>query len=302
MKKYTSRFFAIALCFLFVFISGCGHSREVNIYRKSAHAFHEDGWFYVFTREGLIDEDADDSHLQKYIFRGINLRYRFDDDYIEVVQQQAKDKVITQRIAPGILLLGAGAEEEKHDMEIIYSILEEARNKGDAYLLGLDPTDYHFDTIDKETFFQLMREALSKEPKQQGPHDSYWDVPEYAMLCEPHYLNGYKFQIGFVNEMATVDGLYIDVLYETGDEYKDYVQLSDLVETNKATTEQSQAFKEIQEIVEGVKKNDSFIYGANDYKDKIIADIDFSRLYSFLNDLHNVKLERYNDGVPVTLN
>ena len=112
-------------------------------------------------------------------------------------------------------------------------------------------------------------------------------------MTEPEYLSDYKFQIGFVSDMGTIDVIYIDVLYRTGDAYNDYIQLSDMVDDGTASTEQIQAFDLIKSISDGIVRDNTFMYEYGANKNKNIANIDFSRLYNFLNDIENDNYNKY---------
>ena len=284
------------------FFSGCGSKElEVAFYRKVARESLENGWVYTFVNEGYKDENADDSHLIKYSFFGMNIRYKYDDNYIQkIVREPESDRghTITQIVVPPFLALGDGSEAEKRDMQLIDSILD-YENKSVEDLLALDPDDYSFEVIDKEMFFRLMKTALTSEPQKESKDITYWDKPGHAFLTEPMYLSGYKFQIAFLQETGCVDELYIDVLYQTGDGYKDYVQLSDMVDNQTATAEQKQAFATIRSIVDDIKESESYIANADGYKEDVIGGVDFSRLYNFLKNIHENKFELYTEDPHV---
>lgn len=290
----------LVLVIISAFFSACGGTEdfEVKFYRKVARETLDNGWVYTFVNDGLKDENADDSDLIKYSFFGINLRYKYDDNYVRKVVHEPespdKGKPFTEIIIPPCLLLGDGSEAEKRDMQLIDTILD-YKNKSVEDLLALNPDDYEFEVIDKAMFFRLMKTALTSEPQKEGNDQAYWDKPTYAFYTEPTYLSGYKFQIAFLQETGCVDELYIDVLYQTGDDYKDYVQLSDLVDNQTATAEQKQVFDNIVKIVADIKENENFIVNAAEYKDKKIGEVDFSRLYNFLNNIHKNNFKVYNE-------
>lgn len=253
----------------------------IKFYRKVARRTLDNGWVYTFTREGT--KDGDDSNVIKYIFYGINVKYKYAEKYGGVSSEQNLDT--------GWLLFSQCSEAEKRDAELISSILSNA--KTDEELLALDPNDYTFEVLDKDMFFELMREALTGEPQAEGTDQNYWDNPYFAFLEEQAYLDGYKFQICCLNETGLIDGMFIDVLYKTGEGATEYDQLSDLVATGKATAEQTEVFELIQSIASDIKENTSYISNAESYRDKIVDGIDFSRLYDFLNDMHNNRFEDY---------
>lgn len=289
----------IGLILSMVMLSSCGFN--VKFYRKIARETLNNGWVYTFENDGYKDKNADDSDLIKYSFSGINLRYKYDDNYIQnivrIPESERGGDPYTEITVPPFLMLGEGSDAEKRDMELIEKILDSKNSVED--LLALDPDDYEFEVVDKEMFFRLMRTALTGEPQKESKIKSYWEKPSYAFLNEQTYIEGYKFQIAFLQGTGLVDELFIDVLYRTGDGYKDYVQLSDLVENNTATEEQKQVFDVITKIRSDIKEQDIYIANADDYKDKVIGNIDFSRLYVFLSNIHENKFDEYLEGPMV---
>ncbi len=253
----------------------------VPFYRKVARQTLDNGWVYTFVRDGM--KDGDDSEIFKYSFKGINIKYKYAEKYGGI---SSANDLIT-----GCLLFGSGSDAEKRDAQLIASIL--SNDKTDEELLALNPDDYTFEVIDKEIFFSLMREALLGEPQKEGTDPNYWNKPEYAFLTEKMYQDDYKFQICFLNETGLIDELYIDVLYKTGEGKMEYDQLSDLVASGKATSEQLEAFELIASITNDIKKNVSYIANADSYRNRTVGQIDFSRLYDFLENLHNNRFENY---------
>lgn len=291
MKKV--KFMLVILCCLSLLVS-CNWSGEgsvttddttekvyVPFYRKVARCALDNGWVYTFVRDGM--KDGNDSQIFKYSFKGINIKYKYAEKYGGI---SSEADLIT-----GCLLFGNGSDAEKRDAQLIASIL--SNDKTDEELLALDPDDYTFEVIDKEIFFSLMREALTGEPQKEGTDQNYWNKPEYAFLTEKMYQNGYKFQICFLNETGLIDELFIDVLYKTGEGQMEYDQLSDLVASGRAAAEQIEAFELIQSIVRNIKENVSYIDNADSYRDKTVGGIEFSRLYNFLEDIHNNRIEDY---------
>ncbi len=270
---------------------------------KAARKVLDDGWVFSFVQ--YTDKDGDDSGLCRYQFFGVNLRHRFDDAYRQVEWHEGKDpnyQVMQYEdylqdptgVGPDAALVvqrylswGQGSAAQRRDCEKIEAILSNDREPEE--LLALDPADYEFETIDKELFFGLMREALTGAPHEERTDLKYWEHQSVDLLVEPEWTNGWRFQIGFLMASGCVDELLIDVLYRTGEGYQDYVQLSDLVEAGTATPEQREAFGLLQAVAARVKDEDHFLAGAELYRDKTIADLDFNRLLRFLTDLHEAK-------------
>ena len=254
---------------------------NIMFYRKVARRKLDNGWVYTFTREGM--KDGNDSEVFKYIFYGINIKYKYAEKFGGISSEN--------NLNTGWLLFGEGSEAEKRDAQLVRSIL--SNDKTDEDLLALNPDDYTFEVLDKDIFFELMREALTGEAQAEGKDQNYWDKPYFVFLNEQKYTDDYKFQICGLNETGLIDELFIDVLYKTGSGEMEYVQLSDLVASGNATEGQAEVYSLIQTIVSDIKDNTSYIYNADSYRGKIVDGIYFSRLCDFLEDMHNNRFEDY---------
>ena len=152
---------------------------NVWIYEKIARKVTEDGWVFSFEQYG--SKTGDDSNLCRYSFSGFNLRYRYDDDYIQTVTHSTNSGVtIRERRIPAMLDWGYGSPAQQRDRELIKTILTDDREPED--LLALDPADYRFESIDGALFFGLMREALTGERHAEGTNYAYWEMQEKAFL------------------------------------------------------------------------------------------------------------------------
>lgn len=279
---------------------------------KVARRELDNGWFFSFVQ--YTYKDGDDSELCRYNFFGVNLRYRFDDAYRQIqwhekddpnpnvqqyddyLQNPAGSGSDASLSVPRYLSWGQGSAAQRRDAEKIEAILTIDKEPED--LLALDPADYEFETIDKDLFFGLMREALTGAPHEERTDLNYWEHQPLDVLVEPEWEDGYRFQIGYLMSSGCVDELFIDVLYRTGEGYKDYVQLSDLVEDGTATPEQREAWALIQTVAEQIKEEEYFPARSDLYRDKTLAGIDFNRLLRFLNDLNEGKdLSRYAEHI-----
>ena len=96
-----------------------------------------------------------------------------------------------------------------------------------------------------------------------------------------------------------MDELFIDVLYQTGEGYADYVQLSDLAEAGTASSEQQEAWALIQSVVEQLKETDHFLARTDLYRDRALSGIDFNRLLHFLTDLNAAKDDAYRENIDM---
>lgn len=284
---------------------------DIHWQEKTARRTLDDGWVFSFVQRTA--KDGDDSQLCRYSFFGVNLRYRFDDAWRQMEWHGGKDPNPTVEqyddwlqtpsgtgadaslYVPRLLSWGDGSGAQRRDMEKIEAILTNDRDPGE--LLALDPADYEFETIDKALFFDLMREALTGAPHEERTDLNYWEHMPVDVLVEPDWQEGCRFQIGFLMSQGCIDELYIDLLYQTGEGYGDYVQLSDLAEAGTAGPEQAEAWALLQRVTEEIKDREHFLAGAELYRDKTLAGVDFNRLLRFLTDLHEAKDESYREFV-----
>ncbi len=295
MKLINSTKLCALLLIMCVLFTACSnnsdpsHSDESNFnvifFRKVAREVYDNGWVFTFVNEGYKDTSRDSTNLAQYSFYGINIRYKHDDAYIHTyLRERPNGTRYYEYVAPPCLIFGEGSEAEKRDVQKVQQILDHTKTPEE--ILATNPDDYDFEVLDKDMFFSLIRKAITGQPQKEGTEVSYWEKPIYAFFTEPEYKDGYKFQIAFLHETGCVDELFIDVLYETGEEYDAYIQLSDLVSNGEATNEQKEAFALITSVTSAIKEDESFITECESYMRKSIGNIDFSRLYDFLYNIH----------------
>ena len=299
MKKI---FLIMFVAFWGLGLTGCSNDKNVETTTEAASepwAFGEkkaiieddSGWYYVFTYT-YKKEGFDLEELVPYNFFAVNLRYRYNDDYttIGTITENGEVKEITVPLP--IQILGLSNSEKIHnDMLEIASILKysggEVTNED---LLKLTKEDLSFEELDEDIFLNLISTALNGEPHKEG---DYLDLPNYALLSEQEYLSGYKFQIGFLTSIGCIDKIFIDVLYRTGDEYNDYVQLSDMVDSGTATDEQLKIYNLIAELSKGIVNENNLLYMKNELENAGIEGVDMSRLGLFLENIHNGEYDQY---------
>lgn len=288
MKRFVS--ILIATATLLTALTSCRQeSKKATFYIKSAWETTDDGWVYVMNYEDFYKPGNHDD-LIKYWFYGFNVRYRFNDDYITTVYKPSEDPSrgsgVTSVIVPSVLLAGNGPEEEKRDMQLINGTILDSRQSVDE-LLALDPHDYNFESIDKDMFFRLLHECLESEIPEDRQDQTYRDKDARNLLTEQMYIDGYKFQVGSVNvSLGYVGVVYIDILYRTGDGYKDYIQLSDMIDDGSATDEQREIFSKLQRIASDCMEQESYIANADSYKNDKIGEVEFERLYKMMQNIH----------------
>lgn len=301
-----------SLFFCFLFLSGCQPAvdsteetgetvGDVKFFRKISSEMHDQtGWYYTFMMEGLKDDPS--QRIYNYIV--MNLRYRYRGDYwsVSYMQHINDDNTVSYtrvKAKSGIMIFGRGGEAEIRDRAILNSFLN--KESDPEALLALNPDDYTFEVLDKDIFFRLMKTALEGEDAPESIYVKDWERAMHGMYVEQFFQDGYRFQIGMAMNNTAINEIYIDVLYQTGEAYDAYEQLSDLVDEGRADEEQKEAFALIQKIREAIKSKNSFLAMSEEYQDRTIAEIDFLRLYEFLKALEDNDTMKYLsvDDVPV---
>lgn len=295
MKKLTICLLLVLTALAVPLLPACSRDDgafTVPFYRQVAREVCDDGWVYTFVRNGLKDPQKQDDGIIQYQFYGIQMRHQYDPAFVQVVTNMTpKGDSTTYLVIPPILIWGDGSDAQARDMKLVESIIDSKYTPQE--LLALDPGDYSFEELDGEMFFRLLREALTGEPQKEGANEEYWNLPIFALLAEPVYIDGYKFQVSFLQETGCVDEIFIDVRYQTGEEFDAYTQLSDLVAEGMATREQKEAYDKLCAIAKDIRENESFIIHADSYQNEETAELKLSRLYEMLKSIHENQMERY---------
>lgn len=246
----------------------------------------DDGWTYCFSYQYFVPERSTEGRYP-YLFNVINMKYAFGKTIMEdpnATQPQETMQYYSEKFSdPGI------ASDMRKIGELLGYEMDVPPTKEE--LLAIDKNSITFEKIDKDMFFEMMEEALTAEYVRE---EKYSDYPSYAFLHEPAWLNDYRFQIGYRN-CNGIKSVYIELLYKTGNRFNQYVQLSDLVRDGKATEEQKELNKLLEDIEKGIVSENDFLYHINEYKGKKIADVDLSRLADFLKDIESNKINSYLD-------
>ena len=292
MKIRSCSLFPLLLAFLLL-LSACSSESsdpEPKLQYRMAYHIANDGWVYVLANQHL-DTDTDYGAAVNdrcpFAFRGVNLRYRYNEGFTETyTSTDDKGNTVTRTVLQSTLILGeSNSQAERQDMDTIAKYLGYDRT-GKLYttaeLLALTPEDLQFTYLDPDMFLGLLQKCLTAE---NNPRGEYYNLPSWALFTEPIYLDDYKFQVGLIGGLGTVEVLMLDVLYKTGDGLTDYVQLYDLVQAGTATEEQVALLNTLQEIEQGIVENNDLQYGVDTYKDSVIANVKLSRLYGMLKNI-----------------
>lgn len=297
MKKRT---FLLLLAVLLVVptLISCSHKNK-EPFPKSEHDLRnscsvrsfDDGWTYCFSYQYFVPERSTEGRYP-YLFNVINMKYAYDEKIMEdpnAVQPLRTMQYYSEEYSdPGI------ASDMRKIGELLGYEMDVPPTKEE--LLAIDKKSITFEKIDKDMFFEMMEEALTAEYVRE---EKYSDYPSYAFLHEPAWLNDYRFQIGYRN-CNGIKSVYIELLYKTGNRFNQYVQLSDLVRDGKATEEQKELNKLLEDIEKGIVSENDFLYHINEYKGKKIADVDLSRLADFLTNIESNAINQYFVKRPET--
>ena len=271
-------------------------SSEINKDRRFKYGTvleEESGWCWEFLYCDYSEEiRRKDPNARIYIFWGTNLRYRYADDYWYWTYRQTPEGYFKDGVKNGLIQWGGSSEAEVRDMRKMREIMSNKNSVQD--ILAKKQSEFSFETLDGAMVYRLVHSTLEGPYTDEIPFENWYTTNHYPKsgmhsLIEPAYKDGYRFQDLYVSEMGIIGNTYIDVLYQTGEEYNEYVQLSDLVAEGKANAEQKEAYDLIQTICAAILEENNFIASAEKYKGKNIGGIDFSRLYDFLEIIHESK-------------
>ena len=248
---------------------------------SSASALTEDGWLYVmdyYDYGSSVPEDI----IDVYNFQCVDLRYIDESCEISSIDSPylvyAAARTSTNR--------GLETTNLASDMHQINNVIL-TKNQSPKELLALDPAELDFSFIDKELFFSLLKEALTKEPVKMCDDQSHLDGYAYgpALLTESEFANGYRFQVAYSNTVlaCATDGcvqhLYIDVQYETAD---GYLLLSELVKQGLATDAQVGLYDQLCAISNAIVTTDDYTADAENYGNLTVNGVDLGRLAPML--------------------
>ncbi len=308
--KSNTRLLCLVLSFsclaLFVF-SGCQtptqkatepsiqYAKEIAFTRTAARELHPDGWLYSFIHHRMKDPSMESPDLIHYEFFAINLRYAFNMENVKEKIETIKDKRLRIRYVKALQSWGSENEAQRHDVDLLKNLILRQNATVDE-MLSLKQEDFQFEDLDKDLFFRLMQEALTSDPLPEPSQIESLDKPTFAMLHEPEFLDGYKYQIAFVACMGAVEEIYIDVLYSDETRSNGYYQLSDLVENGHATDQQSALFLRIKECEALIRGKEQFGTFVKELTTGSIAGVNLKRLQTFLTDLDAGKYSQYNSN------
>lgn len=283
---------AIIIIILMTVLAGCSSKKEVTFTRTAAREMTDDGWVYTVEIQRMKDPSLETSGFVRYRFYAINIRSRYDEDFIQTEVHEGKDSRTISTYIPAILIWGQGSDAQARDMELINNGVMR-QNATAEELLALDESAYEFETVDRSMFFRLMRQALTSQPHAEPSDIKLMDKPSYGLLQETEFLDGYKFQVGFIDCMGYADEVFIDVLYEDDGSPVGYIQLSDMVDNGTASNEQVKLFDKIKELCSAIRGTEYYCAKGFDFSE-VIADVEFDRLSGLLKDLDDQDYTKYS--------
>ncbi len=273
--------------YIIVINVSCSNTKmERLFYNKYAYYFSEDGWSYCFKYQYFVDGHKNNNSIP-YAFNAINLRYAFSKDLMS--DSNAEMPAMKMQVLGN----DKNAPALNRDMLKIADFLCYSKNDKPSVedLLATDKNKLSFEMLDVDIFYNLMTQALTEPQREYS--DKYIEFPSYAMLAEQTFRDGYKFQIGFRTGNGYVDVLYIDVLYQTGERFNQYVQLSDIIEKGEPTEKQSQLWQFVHKITNDILSDNDFTSGINEYGQTVIDGVNLGRLAVFLTDINRQSFGKY---------
>ena len=277
---------------------GPDETRTPNYFQRASYTDEEKGWYYTIIFTGY--PGVNDPYSASFV--GIDLRHRFaENSWSEAYQtgfdQNGERYYQINRLRSQYICFGS-SDAEKRDRklvnEILKKILDPSTNGGEP-----DPADYTFEVLNKEMFFDLLKQTLTDAPVMTSDKKHSGVMSPIGTYVEPEWQDGYRFQIIGAERTDGIDEIYIDVLYKTGEAYNDYVQLSDLAEAGKANAAQQELFALLQEVRAAVKEENSFTAMEVVLSEKEIEGIDLGRLNAFLQDLEEGKTDNYYEDPSI---
>jgi len=240
-----------------------------------------DGWIISFTYEECRGKDIPIDQHYSYSYEINNIRY-WDDNPTRIFSSPSYQTSIHSPWPWQDGGFSENTEGLERDLALIGELLKDGTPPED--LLALDPASLSFEVLDKSQFFRLMRKALTATPREPERQRSF-DGPFYGCeyFREKDFEKGYAFRFALLECWGFMDDAFIDIAYGSPD---NFVLLSDLVEQGTATPEQQEAYALIRQISESLKGREfEPNYGAESYKNTLIGEIDFGRLYKMMNYL-----------------
>ena len=242
-----------------------------------------DGWIVTFLYEDFKDKsEVPSDYRPRYEYFIYNLRHWDDDPIVIHAGRFIQEGINSLHYRDAAFSENTAGLER--DLTLIGNLLKEKVMPEE--LLAFDPAQIDFEVLDKEQFFRLMRKALTsapREPERQRSFDGYLYEANY--FRERVFLDGYVFRFSYLWGWGFMDEVFIDVAYGSAD---NFVLLSDLVEEGKATPEQQEAYALLRQISESLKGREyEPNYNSESYKNTVIGEIDFGRLYDMTNELMN---------------
>lgn len=290
MKKFS---LVITLLVFVILFSACKVSTpteevpEINFSTMASTLETNDGWVYYCYAEFDKDSNIQDARSVNFSYDAYNIKYNYlEDCRIPVIDSNTGEIMDYQYSSiPYISLI----PEFNRDFAKVENWLEE--NKPISPISKTDIEDLDLKIMDVDLFIKLFNEMITSQKLETGAFYNYF---EGDMKREEIYLDGYKWQIGYVVMHGVMKNINIELLYyddtqnendkkNKDDEYfRDGIHLSDIVNTGKATPEQIQIQKTVDELEKKIIESQNLFPENLDYS---IGDIDFNRLEHLLKSL-----------------
>ena len=258
--------------------------QDILFERYVAREVKDDGWVFSFIYQKMKDPSDENEGFVRYQFFGINIKYLSDRQYsVENVQENEKT-IYRTRYVPPVSVWGQCSDAQQRDMVKVYDqILIQTHTP--EMLINMDYEDYEFEELDGKMLFELIRRALTGPPHEVTSDIAKMEFP--ACLQEKQYLEGYKFQVSFLNAMGIFDVVHIDILFEEDGEL-----LSDKVRSDSCSRLQTEVYDIINQIEDTIEGTDT-INPKDIYERDNVENINMKRLYKMLEDINEYQYDEY---------
>lgn len=239
--------------------SACNKQKEMYKFNDKVYIEErDDGWFYVSNLSTGKDEEAD---YYYYEYDAYNLKYKsLEDYYIRIYDSETgEEKERANPVLPYLSLL----PDAQPDIENVMDFF--AERKFTDKIVETDLMDLYLSYVSKGDLISMYNKTVSQDFLKEG---LYPNIPVFNMK-QGQLIDGYKWQAAYICYHGTICAFNIELIYCKGDTE---MYLSDMIQQNIATQEQTEIFTTIQDI-----------------ENKIISESDFGAAdITNINIKHNV--------------
>lgn len=252
---------------IFIFYKNNDSNKKTNTAKERMYVVSkEDGWYYYF-KTILIDNTT------RNFFNGCNLKYETMEDYNILVYNE--EKKIIGRISTyptlGVSEKSKNGIMERDEVLKIDSYFD--KKQFNKKITSEDLSDLELYNFSSEEIINLYNNTQDLEYLEELAKIK---LDECTITSEKN-TSDYTINIGILLNTDIFKGVWLDILYEDG------AYLSDLVNSNKATTKQKELYSNFKEIEKYIIENNNIKDLQNIFKD--YNTIEYQRLYTLANNI-----------------